>query len=397
MLLCLFTQHDGLMAADPAADLERIRAGFERHLGQVKSLAGKGRMREINHAWEKSQAATQISSSESELEFLLEIPSGCWKLNRLTTFHLLHISPHRFVRREWMWFDGMYSHILHWTFKESPFDEGGPPPDVPYRLRTTTHDESNLKYVLHDFAGLRLRQDFKGLRLADLLRTNARLDGVETIHGARCSRIVLIRYTGMIIVWLDEDHGFVPRRLQYFYRDLQGKFESLSETLEIPAVSRQSAVGLETPIWLPTRTVATNGGPMETQLDIDELQINEPTSPEQFQFDPNALPEGISYDLGDGRRGYTGDRADLYKERVALVDAQERLMDEAKARNASHRSPPTAMQSATGPANGPAASTIATAAPWPAWVWVVSLLGLLLAGAGWAIVVKRRRRQSPSE
>jgi hypothetical protein len=364
-------------------DLPTIVAVLDQNLGAIKTLEGRLERVATNHnaVGSSIRKGTRFEDERSQIEFLVDVEQNRTAVDELMSFVLSGISPVKFVARYVVRFDGERGYFLHSTSKEAPFSEVGAPADVPHDLQISSRDQTIWQYLPHDFLGLRLQSTFHGQRLVELLRSHGRLDGTETISGAKCVRCVVTKGSSQMIAWFDVQHGYMPRRIQYFAKAPDGRFETPLISFDVIKFARGILSNDAVECWMPVHALARNPSGMEYNCQFTVLRINSPLDRARFQISPSDLPDGVRIDDGSMQIRFTGERGDLWRERTKQINAQEARQQEELRRNY-----PAPEPESTAP-------TVQASTPPPiSWLQAVAIgVSSLLLVAGAFLLMKRRR------
>jgi hypothetical protein len=209
------------------------------------------------------------------------------------------------------------------------------PADAPHTL--SLGGAPNLKHDVFpwDLAGLRLPEGHG--TLSSLLRLrDARVEGRDQVGEADCLRISSATGSSRYTIWLDEEHDFLPRRIEYARssgaepppllradqpnpdRQWLYRVDSFRELDDLAGGGKR---------WFPAHGVIESEHTVR-QLEVVDVRMNADLPRERFQIDTGALPDGVHVrERGDpiqgtpGKEWHTGDRKDLFDEVEKLMES----------------------------------------------------------------------------
>ncbi|MBT6154853.1 MAG: hypothetical protein HOL01_05795 [Planctomycetaceae bacterium] len=369
-------------AAADKMDLATIRTAVSFYTDSVKTLEGRYHDRSTYQPKKRSPSTVYFEDERRVIDFAADVPNGRWSTDTSKSFSIERLSPDRFESRDVSMFDGQESYQLSYTLAKAPFIEFGPPPGVPDQLTISSGAEGESSSTPLHFAGLRLRHSQGGMLASALQSGKGRLEGLEEIDGHDCYRIEVEFGSLKLIVWLDPQHDFLPRRQEYRGGGKEHDWKMLAflfETLEFKQFA-DAAHGNQR--WFPQHVKTTFSTDMKHEIELIELQINPPLKITHFQVDAATLPDGVklvNYKTPQ-KATFTGGRRDLWEARQKLVDAHDERCHEVLGESAK--------------SDDPIRANPLTSGGWLAWL--VGLGSLAVLTLGIRLLMRNRRATSPA-
>ncbi len=328
-------------AADPAPDLEIIRAALDSYAAGIKTLDGKFVQKTATQPGPSGfLSGVTVRDRRLETTFLADLVHRLTLLNERASHSITGKdgAELRFESHKLRTFDGSQTCILFHTPVKSPV-ETRIPADLPMKLNIGIDDAIATGYVPWDFAGLRLFGQGT-VTLASLLREpNVSVDGEEDVRGALCLRIVQkVDDTRPIVAWLDPGCEYLPWRIEITHAVAMGPAPAGTwrRTIQFDVLEYRrfpdEAGGDEK--WFPVRGEVRTWLRELIEFEVRELKINSAIDPGRFSIHEQDLPDGVLVNLSGQQELFTGGRKDLWEERQRLLDeenAQINVLLEAQA------------------------------------------------------------------
>lgn len=373
------------VAAQPP-DISTVRAAVDYYAARVKTLSGKY-VHKMGRAPGAKTTPAAMREYRAEIVFRADLVSRKVLLDERSSYWLPGKGGDRvpFGLHTVRTSDGTYSAALIHSHVRSPV-ESKLPPDLPMWLNLAPHDNVADEYVPWTFCGLWMPG--AGSLRAALAISSAHVENSETINGADCVRVsVGPPGEAALIVWLDQTHDFLPRRIE-LWRNAGGR--KLLHGLDVADIRNfPDSAGAQT-VWFPVVCRARNWVDDAHDLEIADLTINAPIDGRDVTIQVDELPDGIQVNDASTRGlggFYTGGRKDVWDERKRLYDEEHAEIEDlfeaprpervALDDSSEERAPAVTAEAESG-------------ANWPLWLLGVAAICLIVGG--WMSIARARRR-----